>query len=220
MGDWQKATITHVERASEDMLSLRLKPERWEPHKAGQCYEVRIPGARLMRKYSVVSSPHYIDELELGVQLLGYGAVSPKMWELKAGDELEIRGPFGTFVWGSDISGPLVLIGAGSGITPLLSMYNYAREIRPGSEVLFILSAKHAGRVMHYEKIREHLVTRFTATDGRIDHDFLAKTIGQLANDPATRCYVCGPGAFISSIVDMLLEMGFPETAINSEGFS
>lgn len=145
---WQKAVITDVTQASEDMLSLTVQPEQWVPYKAGQCYETRIPGLRLMRKYSVVSSPHHKNKLEFGVQLLPYGAVSPQMWKLKAGDSLDIRGPFGTFTWDTSMDGPVILIGGGSGITPLISMYHYIRSVRPSGEIVFIVSAKHAGRVM------------------------------------------------------------------------
>lgn len=220
MGDWQQAVITDVKPASDDMLSLVVRPEKWEPHKAGQCYEVRIPGARLMRKYSVVSSPHNEDELEFGIQLLPYGAVSPKMWELKAGDTLDIRGPFGTFTWELSSAGPLVLIGGGSGITPLISIYNYARKLHPNGKIVFIVSAKHAGRVMHYDKLKEHITTRFTATEGRVDKEFLAKHVGEFAGNPRARCYVCGPEGFASDTVDILLEMGFKDPAIMFEGFS
>jgi ferredoxin-NADP reductase len=220
MNGWQKAVITQVQPASDDMLSLTIKPEHWQPHKAGQCYEVRIPGARLMRKYSVVSSPHHQDELEFGIQLLPYGAVSPKMWELKTGDTLDIRGPFGTFTWEPSARGPLILIGGGSGVTPLISIYNNARKLRPKGEIIFIISAKHAGRVMHYEKLKEHIVTRFTATEGRIDKAFLTKHIGEFADNPKARCYVCGPEGFASDTVDVLLEMGFADPTIMFEGFS
>ena len=220
MGDWQKAVITQVAPASDDMLSLTVKPERWQPHKAGQCYEIRIPGSRLMRKYSVVSSPHNQGELEFGIQLLPYGAISPKMWELKVGDTLDIRGPFGTFTWEPSAGEPLILIGGGSGITPLISIYTYAKKMHPQGKVIFIISAKHAGRVMHYEKLKKHVVTRFTATDGRVDKEFLIKNIGEFAASPLARCYVCGPEGFASDTVDILLGMGFKDPAIMFEGFS
>lgn len=206
--------------ASDDMLSLTLKPEHWEPHKAGQCYEIRIPNAKLMRKYSVVSSPHRTGELELGVQLLSYGAVSPEMWKLKEGGTLDIRGPFGTFTWEPSTPGPLILIGGGSGVTPLISIYDHAKKLRPKGKNIFIISAKHAGRVMHYEKLKKDVITRFTATDGRVDKAFLRKHIGKFASDPQAKCYVCGPEGFASDTVDILLEMGFPDPAIMFEGFS
>src|SRR5579859_1408937 len=121
---WRPATVLRATKAADDIMSIELQPNDWLPHKAGQHYELRLPGHHLSRKYSIVSSPHQTERLEFGVQFLSYGEVSPLLWKLRPGDKLEIRGPLGAFVWTPETTGPLVLIAAGSGITPLLSMYD------------------------------------------------------------------------------------------------
>ena len=226
---WQKAKIVKTEQATADMKSVIVEPEKFLEFKPGQHCEICLPGENVIRKYSIVSGlPALagINEkkfLEFGIQLISNGALSPKLWELKVGDEMEIRGPIGSsFVWESTNTAPLILIGAGSGITPLLSIYDSYKWKHPRDhkrECVFIMSAKDSGRIMHYEKLKDILITRFTAKEGRIDLEFLKKNIGNLANNPDTACYVSGPDNFVDDMVDYVLELGFKEDNIRSERF-
>jgi len=202
------------------MKSLVVVPEKFLPHRAGQHYELCMPGENVIRKYSVVSPEHVTDFLEFGIQLISNGALSPRLWSLAEGDEIEIRGPIGeSFVWDSSRAHSLVLVGAGSGITPLLSMYYSYKEKYPEGECVFIVSGKNKSRIMHYDSLAEILVTRFTGTEGRIDFEFLKKNISSLAGNSTTRCYICGPDNFIDDMVDMVLELGIAEDNIRSERF-
>lgn len=220
MNSWQKAKIAKITQTATDMKSLVVAPETFLEYKAGQHYEICLPGQNVIRKYSVVSPVHQKDFLEFGVQLIDGGALSPVLWSLKEGDELEIRGPLGeSFVWDSSNSGPLVLIGAGSGITPLLSIYHSYIDAYPDGQSVFIMSAKDSSRIMKYDLIRDKITTRFTATEGRIDLDFLKKNISHLAVNKKTEVYICGPDNFIDDMVDNVLELGFMEDKIKSERF-
>lgn len=220
MPDWQKARVIANVPAADDIRSLVVAPSEWVPHRAGQHYELRIPGTDISRKYSVVSTPYDAGRLEFGVQLLANGALSPRLWALAPGDALEIRGPWGeSFLWDAQSGGTPVLIGAGSGITPLLCIYDTCRAARPSAKPIFIMSAKDKGRIMHYEKLEDILVTRFTAEAGRIDADFLRTHVVDAAPGPDASCYVCGPDTFIDSVVDDLLDLGLPPDRIRSEKF-
>src|SRR3989344_4374783 len=100
MSSWQKAKIIKSIEACSNIKSIIVAPEKFLQHKAGQHYEICLPGRSVIRKYSVVSGMHTQDRLEFGVQLIPNGALSPQLWNLKKGDELEIRGPLGeSFVW-------------------------------------------------------------------------------------------------------------------------
>jgi len=221
MVSWQKAKIIRITPASSDIKSIVAEPEIFSDYKAGQHYELRLAGGDISRKYSIVSSPSAREKnLEFGVQLLQDGALSPKLWSLKEGDEIEIRGPLGeSFIWEPVNNSPIVLIGAGSGITPLLSIYNSYKNKYPNGECIFIMSAKDSSRIMHYELIKDILVTKFTRAEGRIDLEFLKNKIGELVHNPNTLCYVCGPTSFIDDVVDYLLELGLKEENVRSERF-
>ena len=219
--DWIKGKIIKTYQSAGDMKSVVVKTDEKFDFRPGQHFELCIPGSSVIRKYSVVSSMYSNDKnLEFGIQLIPGGALSPKLWELKEGDEIELRGPLGrSFVWDSTNSGPLVLIGAGSGITPLLSIYDSYRHDYPQGECVFIMSAKDSSRVMKYDEIKSFLTTRFTSTEGRINSDFLKNHIGNLATNKNTMCYICGPDNFIDDVVDMVSDMGISDDNIKSERF-
>src|SRR6185369_1184098 len=125
MNDWQSAKVLKITQGSSKMMSIVVEPEKFTVFKSGQHYELRIKGTEISRKYSIVSTPHEDNYLEFGVQLIENGVLSPKLWALEVGEEIEIRGPWGeSFTWDSSNSSPIILLGAGSGITPLLSIYN------------------------------------------------------------------------------------------------
>jgi ferredoxin-NADP reductase len=111
------------------VTSLVLDVPDWPGHRAGQHVDVRLTaedGYQAERSYSIASAPED-ERLVLTVERLEDGEVSPYLVEvLRAGDELELRGPIGGFfVWEESLGGPLVLIGGGSGVVPLRSMLRH-----------------------------------------------------------------------------------------------
>jgi ferredoxin-NADP reductase len=230
--EWRRATVVWSRPAAADMVSLALRPDQWISHVAGQYYDIRFPREGVVRAFSIVSSPTVTDYLEFGLQVLPRGLLSPRLAAVAPGEPLEIRGPVGRFfTWSPEMSGRLVLIGAGAGITPLLSMYGHAVgdgfEEGPVSGVsppLFIVSAGGPERVFRYERYRSVLVTRFSGREGRIDREFLAEHLagirdGTISREPPPQIRICGPPGFVGHIVDHLLSQGISETSIRSEAF-
>lgn len=220
LSDWIQSKIIETKQASVDIKALELKFSQEVDFKAGQHFEVRIPGMNVSRKYSATSVAGSSDQIGFGVQLLPGGAVSPKIWELETGDTLEVRGPFGNyFTWDESLANPVVLIGAGSGITPLLSIYNTMCAKGLQEKVTFIMSTKTKEHLMNYGEVQEKVITRFTKEEGRINQEFLEQKIGSevLGQDPM--CYICGPEGFIDDMADFLLEAGISENNIKSERF-
>lgn len=218
--EWQSATVLHVEPSAKHMITLRVQPAQPKPHIAGQHYELRVHGDDESRKYSVMSSPSAPTMLEFGIRPYAAGAVSPRLQSLRPGDQLDIRGPFGTsFLWQPDMIGPLVLLGGGSGVTPLVSMHRHFRELYPNGTVVFVVSAQSPDHVLPHIQHSQDAVLRFTDTQGVIDRPYLQQTIGAHVAHPNVRCFVCGPIGFIDSMVDYLLELGFPPNRVVSEKF-
>src|ERR1700739_1589924 len=119
---WQTATVTSVTRETASVVTIELDPRDWSGHQAGQHLEVRLTaddGYQAEREYSIASAPG--EPLAITVERLEGGEVSPYLTEeLRAGDELELRGPIGGyFVWEPGDGGPLMLLAGGSGIVPL-----------------------------------------------------------------------------------------------------
>ena len=93
----------------------------WTPNRPGQHYDVRLPlpdGYQAERSYSAASPPERVGELDLTVERIADGEVSPYLHDvLMLGDQLEVRGPIARyFVWEVALGGPSVLIGAVRGL--------------------------------------------------------------------------------------------------------
>jgi len=220
ISDWRSARVVANDRAAQEMISLTLAPESRVPHRAGQHYELRFPGEELSRKYSIINGPARFDTLEFGVQVLPTGMISPRLARTVPGDRLEIRGPLGeSFFWEPSHGPSLVLLGAGAGITPLLSIYEHFCLTFPDRTCLFHVSAKHPNRIYRYVRYKPHIATRFTAMESRFGKEDLALALAGRSIDPDSPARLCGPPRFIESMVDSLIDLGFPETGIRSETF-
>lgn len=218
--EWQQATVVSRERVAGDMVAIRIEPREPLSHHPGQHYEVRLPSGELSRKYSIVSSPSSLPIVELGVQILPTGLLSPRLAKVAAGDLLEIRGPLGrAFRWVPSAGGNLLLLGAGAGITPLLSMWSFYHETGVEGVCHFTVSAKGPERVYRYDRYRDRLDLRFTSERPRLG---IADVEAILAHMPRAGLSVriCGPSGFTSTMVDALIELGIEETCIRSEGFA
>src|SRR5438046_6051482 len=104
--------------------TLLLDAHGWPGHRAGQHLEVRLTaedGYQAERSYSIASAPG--EQLAITVERLEEGEVSPYLVdEARDGDQFEVRGPIGGyFVWEDD-GRPVLLVGGGSGVVPLMAM--------------------------------------------------------------------------------------------------
>ena len=115
---WQAATVASVTRETASVVTIELDPPHWPGHHAGQHLDVRLTaedGYTAEREYSIASAPG--EPVAITVERLEDGEVSPYLTgELRAGDELELRGPVGGyFVWEPGDGGPLMLLAGGFG---------------------------------------------------------------------------------------------------------
>src|SRR4029078_2607616 len=99
----------------------------WRSFMAGQHVDVRLTapaGYQAQRSYSIGSAPESPDGVALVIEKLDEGEVSPFFHDVvQAGDDIEMRGPIGGhFIWDKADGGPILLVGGGSGVAPLLSM--------------------------------------------------------------------------------------------------
>src|SRR5262249_39417818 len=141
-----KLTLGEVEAVTHNVKTFRFRakdggdiPFDYLP---GQFLTLRIApsGVPVRRSYTIASSPTWRDRVEITVKREPQGLVSRWLHdELKIGDEVEIEAPNGTFVFDGQQAQSIVLIGAGVGITPLMSVARYLTETSwPGKMSLIL----------------------------------------------------------------------------------
>src|SRR4029079_8123485 len=155
-GQWQLATVTEIKRETPMVKSFRFQGPMWMEHLPGQHYDVRLTapdGYRAQRSYSIASSPLDVGEIELTIDLLDDGEVSPYFHEVvEVGDKVELRGPFTSyFVWRGE--SPVLLVGGGSGVVPLMCMLRHKRRTMPDLDMRLVYSVRHADDVIYADEI-------------------------------------------------------------------
>ena len=226
-GRWQLATVTAIKRETPRVKSFRFRLPMWMPHLPGQHYDVRLTapdGYRAQRSFSIASSPLDEGEIELTVDRLDDGEVSTYFHDvLEEGDQVELRGPFASyFVWRGE--SPVLLVGGGSGIVPLMCILRHRRRTMPEVPMQLVYSVHEAADVIYGDELGAEATLTFTRESpaewtghkGRIDEALIgaaaAGTGGGLA-------FVCGSNGFVESAARLLLDAGFPAAAIRTERF-
>ncbi len=155
-GRWQLATVTSIKQETPRVKSFRFALPMWMPHLPGQHYDVRLTapdGYRAERSYSIASSPLDEGEIELTIDRLADGEVSPYFHDVVVeGDQVELRGPFTSyFVWRGEE--PALLLGGGSGVVPLVSMLRHRRRTMPELEMRLIYSVRNGDEVIYADEL-------------------------------------------------------------------
>jgi ferredoxin-NADP reductase len=232
---WRVARVVDSEPETESAQTIGLTVPGWSGHLAGQHIDLKLTaedGYSAQRSYSL-SRPPDGERIELTVQQIPDGEVSPYLTGLAAGDEIELRGPVGGwFVWRPDEGSRVLLVGGGSGIVPLMAMLRQ-RVVAGSANFRLVYSVRSPADVYYAQELdrlerecdwlRVALVyTRATPPQttrppGRVGYADLAPT--EWAPADGVRVYVCGPTGFVESVTTMLIEQGHQPSAIRTERF-
>ena len=145
-----------VKPENAHVVTLRLKVPEWRAHLPGQHYVVRLTaddGYSASRSYSVSSPPEDTGVVELTVDRLPDGEVSPYLTEVvMTGDEVEVRGPIGGyFAWRGE--SPLLLVAGGSGVAPVMAMLRSRRLSRPQVPVRLLFSVRNPDELIFADEL-------------------------------------------------------------------
>ena len=236
--EWQLATVKAVRDETPTVRSFTLGLPAWRGHRAGQHVDLRLTAAdgySVERSYSIASEPERAGEVDLTVERIEGGEVSPFLHEIVVpGDRLEVRGPIGGyFVWEAALGGPLLLVAGGSGVVPLMAMARH--RARAGSTVptRLLFSSRGPEEIIYRDELDRlaaagdgfevaHALTRrqppgWTGYARRIDQAMLAEVLAPLGS--AARTYACGPTALIETVANALVGLGLPPDRIRTERF-
>src|SRR6201987_3081824 len=223
---WRSAKVVGLRDETETARTIALAVRDWPNHIAGQHVDVRLTapdGYSTVRSYSIASAPNSDGYVELTVERLPNGEVSPYLTqELAVGDRLELRGPSGGwFVWRTEQTEPIQLIAGGSGIVPLMAMIRSRASADSSTPFRLLYSVREPAAVFYGDELRTladrgivrltHAYTRAVPQDwpqppGRIDADLIAKATWPSTLSPT--CYVCGPTSFVENASGFLTSSG------------
>lgn len=198
-------------------------------------FDVPIEGRAVRRSYTISSSPSRPHLMSITVKHVPGGVASAWLHgHMAPGEGLTVFGPNGDFTCLEAASPNLLLIAAGSGITPLMSMLRWLSDTFLPCDVTFLNFVRSPDDVIFHEELRQcsfRMGARLRLTtipagvrqgqtwSGPVGHVSPA-LLQLLAPDLATReAFVCGPGAFMDAVKPMLLAAGLPESRYHQESF-
>ena len=235
----QKSLVLHlvsIERQARDCVTLRFRvPDRHRfSAKPGQflTFSFLIDGEKFIRSYSICSSPTQVGYVEITAKRRLNGCISVFLNDHAAvGLTVDARGPFGQFYFDESRNQKIVLIAAGSGITPMISILRYIDDRCLPTEVFLVYSVRTRLDVLFHqelERLRGRLkkfryVVTLTQPDagwhgwyGRLNRGLLERNIADLAT-PAY--FLCGPEGFMESAKEILAGIGVAANRIKQERF-
>ena len=233
---WRIGEVVEVVPETPRTKSLVLEVPGWEGHKAGQHVDVRLTaedGYQAQRSYSIASAPE--SQLAITVERLEDGEVSPYLVEeVREGDRFEIRGPIGGyFVWDPSEPRPLLLVGGGSGVVPLMAMIRHRAASGASAPARLLYSSRTLEDVIYRAELEElagrgdgfevvHTLTRaqpegWTGYARRIDRELLQEVAWPAEDEP--QVFVCGSTRFVDAAADGLVELGYDPQWIKTERF-
>ena len=236
---WQTAKITRIETRTPRVTSFFFLLSRPFAYRAGQHVDVRLTapdGYQARRSYSIASAPEAGATIELAIEKLDDGEVSPFFHEVAAvGDEVELRGPLGGhFVWSGSEGGPILLVGGGSGVVPLMAMVRHRFALKSAVPVALVFSVRVWDEVI----FRDELIGLDDRRDGfdlvltltreaarrpadysrRVDAAMMMQSMARLP-EPPRLAFVCGSNAFVSAAAQALIDADVPAGLIRTERY-
>jgi ferredoxin-NADP reductase len=235
---WQISTVTAIRAETPQVSSFTLQLPAWRPHRAGQHYDVRLTAAdgyQAQRSYSIASPPSRAGEVDLTIERIAEGEVSPYFHDtVEVGDKVEVRGPIGGyFVWEPALGGPLLLIAGGSGVVPLMAMLRERASADPRPPAVLLSSSRAFDDVIYRDELATlagadaglrliQTLTRsqppgWTGYDRRIDRPMLAEALTAAGSQPLV--YICGPTLLVEAAANGLVELGVAPAQVRTERF-
>jgi ferredoxin-NADP reductase len=195
-------------------------------------FQWMIDGQRVTRSYTISSSPVHENYVEITPKLMANGCVSAFLNEwAEPGLTVEASGPYGRFYFDETLHKSIVLIAAGSGITPMISMLSYIDDlelatpatllycVRTGADIIFESKLARLSRSLpnfKYEICLSRPDPAWKGRSGRLTEELVSQNVTDL--DSPT-FFLCGPMGFMDNARQILLTLGVRQDRILQESF-
>ncbi|QDU36990.1 Sulfite reductase [ferredoxin] [Maioricimonas rarisocia] len=230
-------TVAEVIEETPDVKTFRLDnsagamPFDFPGKHAKIC--VQTDEGEVWRSFTISSPPSRPDRIDLTMKLNPAGVVTNHLFQnVQAGDTITLKGAQGGYFFDPDKHAePLVLISAGSGVTPMMAISRYLKETGNPLPCTFLYGARSPVDIIFRDEcealVRElpsfrYFVTlsqpgdNWTGAVGRLSLDHVREQVSDLAG---CRYFLCGPNDFMNSIKAGLLEAGVVADRIHTEQF-
>jgi ferredoxin-NADP reductase len=231
-----RARVLEVRDETHDVKTFVLRPNaRFPAYRPGSyvTLQLSIAGRALERSYSLSSTPTQDGLIAFTVKRVPGGLVSNWISDnLRAGDVLTLSAPAGQFVLPHELPPKLVMISAGSGITPVMSMLRQLLAERATTQIVFMHFARTPrDLIFHDELVRlassapnvqltlcvEQAGPAWTAARGRFSQALLESVAPDFR---ALQTYLCGPSGFMRSVMQTLEQAGADLSKLRYERFN
>jgi ferredoxin-NADP reductase len=218
-----RARVVEVREETHDVKTFVLRPNaRFRSFEPGSYVniELRIDGKRVQRSYSISSAPSDDGLFAITVKRVAGGVVSNWLADhVQPGFVLSLSAPAGQFVLPSERPGELLMLSAGSGITPVMSML---RQLVTETErpITFVHFARSPRDIIFHEELQRiaaragHVRLVFCVEEGDDAWQgpvgrFTAELLAEVApNFRALDTFMCGPSGFMKAVMKTLEESG------------
>jgi propane monooxygenase reductase subunit len=233
-------TVTAIEPVTRDIVSLRLlavDPPTYE-FKPGQYADLTIPGTDEHRSFSMATTQSTPGEIEFLIKKYPGGRFSGLLEDgLRVGDELALNGPYGSFTLKEGHVLPVVCIGGGAGMAPILSLLRHLGETGNTRPVRFYYGARTAQDLFYLDEITElgKSLTDFQfvaclseSMDGSSEALGVALEAGNVTDVVERReaelgkceVYLCGPPPMVDAALAFLEARGVPKDQVFHDSFT
>ena len=222
------ASVLESESVGLDVRRLRVRTASPLDYRPGQYVDLLSPEG-VARSYSVASLPES-GALEVHVRRIEGGALSPWLHALSPGDELRVRGPFGQCFYTPDAAErALLLIGAGTGLAPLLGIARAALQAGHTQPIALVHGALEPRRLYLRDELRElaaehpnlhvHACVLRDAGPDELEGPLDRVALGLAGDLHRTRVFLCGDGELVRKLQRSCFLAGVPSGEIYADPF-
>lgn len=194
---------------------------------------INLNGEDVWRSFTISSSPLHPEQIDLTIKRKQEGIIGSYFFEhMGPGSEINIKGPLGQFYYDPEFhEEPVVLLCAGIGITPMMSIVHYLTDLKPTHSCSLFYGARSEEDLIFDQEINKRATMIETlqyfptlsqpskdwqGARGRLTHTSIRAKLSQLLNN---RYFLCGPGQFNREFEEILLGEGVTQSHIHSEQF-
>jgi glycine betaine catabolism B len=227
-----KATIREIIQETPNIKRLILELDKNMPFKAGQFVMLKIESERFdklipTRAYSIANAPNDKFEILIIAKIIPDSNFSQYLDQLEEHEEIEVQGPYGRFTLSDkDKTKEVTLLGAGTGVAPLVGIMEYALRNNIKSHLIYcdktdedLINIKQFDELTQKNKITCKILTtrdkNSKRTKGRITLEYLKENL------PTRKglFFVCGPPEYVNNVVGYLEELGIEKDNIKTERY-